>query len=301
MSESPHRSGFIAVIGKPNVGKSTLINALVGHKISIVTSKPHTTRHAIMGVLTEPDYQMVFIDTPGIEGTFRQLMNKTMNRAAVGATEGANLIMFVIDSVHWNAGDDKALELVRRSGLPCILIVNKVDRVKPREKLLPILNTLISKFDFVEVVPLSALKDNNLDRLKGLLLQQLPEEEPLYPAEMLTDRGIRFQVAEVLREKLMELLRQEVPYGLGVEVNEYGEDERGLLCIDTIIWVDRESHKGIVIGKGGEVLKKVGIAARQDLEERLQRKLHLESHVRVKKNWADNAQMLKQMGYDGEL
>jgi GTP-binding protein Era len=300
MAKSKHRSGFVAVIGKPNVGKSTLINALVGHKISIVTSKPHTTRHAILGVLTKPDAQVVFIDTPGLENKSRRLMNRAMNRAAIGAVEGANLVLFVVEAGKWNNGDEQALELVKQSGLPCMLIINKVDQVKPKERLLPYLQASSERYDFIELVPVSALREDNLQRLMDALLTYLPEESPLYPAEMLTDRGLRFQAAEVLREKLMESLYQEVPYGLAVEINELGEDEKGLLRIDAIIWVDRESHKGIVVGQGGQLLKKVGQAARLDLESRLGRQLHLESKVKLKRNWADNAQALRQMGYDGD-
>ncbi|MCP3999773.1 MAG: GTPase Era [Gammaproteobacteria bacterium] len=301
MSKSKHRSGFVAVVGKPNVGKSTLINSLIGHKISIVTSKPHTTRHAILGVLTKPEAQVVFIDTPGLENKSRRLMNRAMNRAAVGAIEGANLILFVIEAGKWNSGDTLALELIKQTDIPCILVINKIDEIKPKERLLPYLQESSVRYDFTELVPISALREENLQRLLETLVKYLPEENPLYPAEMLTDRGLRFQAAEVIREKLMESLYQEVPYGLAVEINELGEDERGLLRIDAIIWVDRESHKGIVVGKGGHSLKKVGQAARLDLESRLGRPLHLETKVKLKRNWADNAQALKQMGYDGDI
>lgn len=300
MTKSEHRSGFVAVVGKPNVGKSTLINALVGHKISIVTSKPHTTRHAILGVLTKPEAQIVFIDTPGLENKSRRLMNRAMNRAAIGAIEGANVILFVVEAGKWASGDEQALKLIRQSGLPCMLVINKVDQVKPKEKLLPYLQASSERYDFIELVPISALREDNLQRLMDALLTYLPEEEALYPAEMLTDRGLRFQAAEVLREKLMESLYQEVPYGLAVEINEMGEDEKGLLRIDAIIWVDRESHKGIVVGQGGQSLKKAGQAARLDLESRLGRPLHLESKVKLKRNWADNAQALRQMGYGSD-
>ena len=301
MTAEGHHSGFVAVLGKPNVGKSTLVNALVGHKISIVTSKPHTTRHAILGVLTAADYQMVFIDTPGLARKQRSLMNRTMNRAAAGALEGASVALLVVQAGEWEDADAQVLALCAESGVPCILVVNKVDRIKPKERLLPYLQSTAEHYSFTEIVPVSALREDNLERLKDVLIRHLPEEEPLYPAEMLTDRGVRFQAAEVLREKLMDVLRQEIPYGLGVEINELGEDERGLFRIDAIVWVDRESHKGIVVGRGGQVLKKVGQAARKDLEERLGRALHLETKVKVKRNWSDNAQMLRQMGHEGEV
>jgi GTP-binding protein Era len=301
MTAEGHRSGFVAVLGKPNVGKSTLVNALVGHKISIVTSKPHTTRHAILGVLTEADSQIVFIDTPGLERKQRSLMNRVMNRAAAGALEGASVALLVVQADEWEDADAQALALCAESGVPCILVVNKVDRIKPKERLLPYLQLTAEQYAFADIVPVSALREDNLERLKAVLIRRLPEEEPLYPAEMLTDRGVRFQAAEIIREKLMDVLRQEIPYGLGVEINEIGEDERGLFRIDAIVWVDRESHKGIVVGRGGQVLKKVGRAARLDLEERLGRALHLETRVKVKRNWSDNAQMLRQMGHEGEV
>ena len=301
MNNSAHRSGFVAVVGRPNVGKSTLVNALVGHKISIVTSKPHTTRHAILGVLTRDHSQTVFIDTPGLENKSPRLINRAMNKAAVGALEGADIVVLVTEADTWQSADDDALELVKRSGLPCILAVNKVDRVKPREKLLPWLQSCAARHEFVEIVPLSALRDRSLQGFADLLVDYLPEGEPLYPAEMLTDRGVRFQAAEVLREKLMAQLRQEVPYGLAVEINEIGEDEAGLLRIDAIVWVDRESHKGIVVGRGGRVLKSVGQAARLDLQERLERAVFLETRVKVKSKWYDSAQALQQMGYESDV
>jgi GTP-binding protein Era len=301
MTAEGHRSGFVPVLGKPNVGKSTLVNALVGHKISIVTSKPHTTRHAILGVLTEADSQIVFIDTPGLERKQRSLMNRVMNRAAAGALEGASVALLVVQADEWEDADAQALALCAESGVPCILVVNKVDRIKPKERLLPYLQLTAEQYAFADIVPVSALREDNLERLKAVLIRRLPEEEPLYPAEMLTDRGVRFQAAEIIREKLMDVLRQEIPYGLGVEINEIGEDERGLFRIDAIVWVDRESHKGIVVGRGGQVLKKVGRAARLDLEEHLGRALHLETRVKVKRNWSDNAQMLRQMGHEGEV
>jgi GTP-binding protein Era len=301
MTATTHRSGFVAVIGRPNVGKSTLVNALVGHKISIVTSKPHTTRHAILGVLTEAEFQIIFIDTPGLASRSGKLMNRAMNKAVVGAVEGADIIFFVIEAGKWSAADADALQLISKSKLPCILIVNKIDRIRPKTKLLPFLQTMSARHEFVEIFPVSAINEVNLDRLKDVLVTNLPEQEALYAAEMLTNRGVRFRVAEILREKLMQNLHQEVPYGLGVEINELEEDESGRLHIDATIWVDRESHKGIVVGKGGEGIKKIGSAARQEMQEILDQAVHLESRVKLKKNWSDNAQALREMGYDGEV
>ncbi len=301
MTTTVYRSGFVAVIGRPNVGKSTLVNALVGHKISIVTSKPHTTRHAIIGVLTEADFQVVFIDTPGLATRSGKLMNRAMNKAVVGAIEGADIVFFVLEAGKWSAADANALQLISRSNLPCILIINKIDRIKPKTKLLPFLQTVSERHEFMEIIPVSATNNVNLDRVKEVLVKKLPEQEALYAAEMLTNRGVRFRVAEILREKLMQNLHQEVPYGLGVEINELEEDESGRLHIDATIWVDRESHKGIVVGRGGETIKKIGSAARQDMQEALDKPVHLESRVKLKKNWSDNAQALRDLGYDGEV
>jgi GTP-binding protein Era len=301
MTTAEHRSGFVAVVGRPNVGKSTLVNALVGHKISIVTSKPHTTRHAILGVLTEADFQIVFIDTPGLASRSGKLINRLMNKAAVGALESADKILFVIEAGKWTDADDNALQLIRRTGLPCLLVINKVDRIRPKEKLLPFLQKMSALYDFAEIVPVSATTDVNVARLKEVLVSHLPQQEALYSAEMLTDRGVRFRVAEILREKLMENLYQEVPYGLGIEINQIEEDTSGRMCIDATIWVDQESHKGIVVGRGGEGIKKVGSAARQEMQEMLNQPVHLESRVKLKKNWSDNAQALAQMGYDGDV
>lgn len=301
MTDPDHRSGFVAVVGRPNVGKSTLVNALVGQKISIVTSKPHTTRHAILGILNQPDVQLVFIDTPGLEARSGKLINLMMNRAAVGALEGADLILFVVEAGRWIDGDQQALEFIRNAGAPCMVAANKIDRVKPRDRLLPYLEQLATRYEFTEFVPISATGGANLDRLVAALRQQLPVREALYGADYLTDRDRRFHVAEVLREKLMQNLQQEVPYGVGVEILQIEEDEKGRLCIDATIWVDRDSHKGIVVGRGGQNLKKIGRAARLEMQETFKQPVRLDSHVRVKKNWADNALALRQLGYDGEL
>ncbi|MDP7093293.1 MAG: GTPase Era [Gammaproteobacteria bacterium] len=300
MTKADHRSGFVAVIGRPNVGKSTLVNALVGHKISIVTSKPNTTRHAILGVLTEAGYQLVFIDTPGLESATGRLLNRVMNRAVVGSLESADVVLLVVEAGTWKQGDDRALQLVGKSGLPCILAVNKIDRVKPRDRMLPFLEEAAGRSDFNEIVPVSATLPENLDTLKMQLLDHLPAQEALYDEGIATDRGLRFRAAEILREKLMQMLHEEVPYGVGVEIEGMEEDKRGRLLINATIWVDRESHKGIVVGKGGQQIKSIGQAARLDLQETLGRPVHLESHVRVKRNWADNAQSLRQLGYDAE-
>ena len=296
-----HRSGFVTVVGRPNVGKSTLVNALVGHKISIVTSKPHTTRHAILGVLTGDDYQMVFIDTPGMDGGTGRLLNRAMNKAATAALDSADLVVLVVEAGVWRDKDEQALEQLKRAGLPVMLVVNKIDRVKPREQLLPILEEHGRRHEFAAIIPVSATRTENLQQLHDLLVAALPEQEAFYDAATLTNRDLRFRAAETLREKLMHALREEVPYGLGVEIASLTEEGDGRLVIDATIWVDRESHKGIVIGKRGQQLRAVGTAAREELQRLLERRVHLQSHVKVKRNWSDNAQALRELGYDGEL
>ncbi|MDP6436876.1 MAG: GTPase Era [Gammaproteobacteria bacterium] len=300
MAIADHRSGYVAVLGRPNVGKSTLVNALVGHKISIVSSKPNTTRHAIIGVLTDAGYQLVFIDTPGLESASGRLINRVMNRAAVGSLESADVVMLVVEAGSWKEGDDRALRLVAEAGLPCILTVNKIDRVKPRDRLLPILEEAAGRAEFAAIVPVSATLPENLGMLTTALYDLLPAQEALYGSEIATDRGLRFRAAEILREKLMQMLHKEVPYGVGVEIEDLEEDEQGRLRINATIWVDRESHKGIVVGKGGQQIKAIGQAARLDLQETLERPVYLESHVKVKRNWSDSAQSLRQLGYDAE-
>lgn len=299
MGKKAFRSGIVAILGRPNVGKSTLINALVGQKISIVTSKPQTTRHAIVGILTDSDYQAVLVDTPGLLPRAGKLINRSMNQAAAGSLAGADLSLLLVEAGHWQAGDNHVLERIRRSRVPCILTINKVDRVRPKAGLLPYIKESAARGDFVEIVPVSALKGSNLDRLKQQILQYLPEGECIYPAGDTTDRSMEFRVAELLREKLMQSLKDEVPYGLCVEIEELVERD-GLALVDAVIWVDRESHKGIVVGRGGLRLKSVGRAARLELQKLFNRKFYLETRVKVKRNWSNDAALLRQLGYDAK-
>jgi len=292
-----YRSGMIAVVGRPNAGKSTLLNALIGHKISIVTAKPQTTRHAILGILTEDNLQAVFVDTPGLHEVSGKLINKAMNKAAVASLEGADLVLFMVDARGWTVNDDYILQRVVEAKVPCILLINKIDYVKKKEQLFPYLQSASEKHDFLEVIPMSALKQSHVERVKDLVRAKLPSGPQLFPDGMLTDRGVGFRVGEVLREKLMLSLHDEVPYGLGVEINVL-EDSADQLKVDATVWVDRESHKGIVVGRAGERLKGVGRSARLELNKIFGRRFHLQTRVKVKNNWADNAQALRQLGYD---
>ena len=293
-----HRSGFAAIVGRPNVGKSTLVNALLGRKISIVTPKPQTTRHRILGILTRPDLQLVLIDTPGIHGDQRRVMNRYMNRAALGSLADADVLVFVVEALRFGPADERVLAEITRHARPIVLVVNKVDRVKSKERLLPFIEALRQRADFAAIVPLSALKRDNLAELPELIARHLPQSPPLFPAEQITDRGPEFQAAEIIREKLTWRLRQELPYGLAVEIERFAHDEDGRLLINAIIWVERTGQKAIVIGHGGEGLQKVGRAARLELSRLFAAPVHLELWVKVKQNWSDSEAALRQFGYE---
>ncbi|RZV35242.1 MAG: GTPase Era [Chromatiales bacterium] len=288
---------MVAVIGRPNVGKSTLINAVMGRKISIVTAKPQTTRHRILAVHTTDDVQIIFVDTPGLHRKAGKAMNKLMNRTAANALADADVILFVSDVTRWTTEDDDVLKRLRRVDAPVVAVLNKIDKVHPREKLLDALGLMAARFDFAEIIPVSAHKQDNLEQLMAMLPGFLPESPPLFPGDMHTDRSREFQAAEVIREKLTLMLHQELPYGLTVQVERYVEEPGGL-TINAIIWVERDSQKGIVVGKNGSVLKKVGRAARLELKEQLRCNVHLELWVKVKTNWADNEKDLMNLGYE---
>ncbi|HEY5643492.1 MAG TPA: GTPase Era [Woeseiaceae bacterium] len=292
-----YRCGFVAVIGRPNVGKSTLINAIIGRKVSIVTSKPQTTRHRILAVHTTADAQILFVDTPGLHRQAGKAMNRLMNRAAKSALQDADAVLFVSDATQWTAEDDDVLKLLRDCRAPVIALLNKIDRVRPREKLLDLIGQMAARGEFREILPISAEKGDNLDRLLAILPGYLPDSPPLFPEDMVTDRSRDFHVAEIIREKLTLMLHQELPYGLTVQVERFERGERGV-TIHAVIWVERDSQKGIVVGKGGATLKRIGRAARLDLVEHLGCRVHLELWVRVKSNWADSEKDLLSLGFD---
>ena len=294
---SDHRCGLVAVIGRPNVGKSTLINAILGRKVSIVTAKPQTTRHRILAVHSTADVQIIFVDTPGLHRKAGKAMNRLMNRTAANALADADVILFVSDATHWTSEDDDVLKRLKQARAPVVAVLNKVDRVHPRELLLDTLALMAARHDFAEIVPVSALKHDNLEQLLSVLPPFLPESPPLFPEDMHTDRSKEFHAAEVIREKLTLMLHQELPYGLTVQVERYAEDKGGI-SINAVIWVERDSQKGIVVGKNGSSLKRIGRAARLELKDQLQRNVHLEMWVKVKSNWADSEQDLMSLGFD---
>ncbi len=291
------RSGFAALVGRPNVGKSTLLNALVGQKVSIVTPRPQTTRHRIVGIVNLPDAQIAFVDTPGLHAHAVRALNRAMNRTAATALEDADLVVLVVEALKWTSEDDLALARIDRSGRPAIAAVNKIDRVHPRERLLPYLGELAARHAFLAIVPVAALKNNNVADLKQTIARSLPVAPAMFLDGEITDRGLAFRVAELIREKLTLELNQEVPYGVAVEVEQMAEED-GQLTVDAAIWVDREGQQPIVIGARGERLKRVGRAARLALNGLLGRRLHLNLWVKVRANWADNARALKHLGLE---
>lgn len=300
MNEQPaadYRCGFAAIVGRPNVGKSTLLNALLGQKISIVSPKPQTTRHRILGILTRPASQLIFVDTPGLHAGASRAMNRHMNRAALASLHDADVNLFVVEALRWTEEDQRVLDELVKGGRPIILVLNKVDKVWPRERLLPFIEELGRRASFVEVVPLSALKHNNIEQLPDTIAKYLPESPPHFPEDQLTDRSDEFQASEIVREKLTLRLRQELPYGLTVVIEQFKEED-GRLLVNAVIWVERNGQKAIVIGNGGEQLKEVGRAARLEMNERFKRPVHLELWVKVKENWSDNETALRQLGYE---
>jgi len=295
MNES--RCGFVAVVGRPNVGKSTLINAVMGTKISIVTAKPQTTRHRILAVHTSADTQIIFVDTPGLHRKAGKAMNRMMNRTAASALADADLVLFVAEAGRWTEEDGDVLRRLQSITAPVVAVLNKVDLVKPKEQLLAVIAETADRYDFADILPVSAKKHDNLDALLEQIPAYLPEGPQLFPEDMQTDRSVEFQAAEVIREKLTLTLHQEVPYGLTVQIERYETDAQRT-TINAIIWVERDSQKGIVVGKGGSVLKRVGKAARLELKEKIGRSVHLELWVKVKDNWADSEQDLQRLGYE---
>jgi len=296
-ASSEFRSGSAALVGRPNVGKSTLLNALIGEKLSIVTPRPQTTRHRILGVLTLRNAQIAFVDTPGLHLKAGRALNKAMNRTASTALADADLVVLVVEALRWTHEDQLALDRIVRARQPALAAVNKIDRVRPRARLLPYLAELAKRHPFLAVVPVSALRPENIEDLRDTIAAQLPRSPPLYPEGELTDRSPGFRIAETIREKLTLELNQEVPYGIAVEVERMTEEE-GVLSVDAAIWVDRAGQKPIVIGARGERLKRVGRAARLALNGMLGRRVHLNLWVKVRANWADNARALRELGVE---
>jgi GTP-binding protein Era len=295
-----HKSGFVNIIGRPNVGKSTLMNALVGERMSIITNKPQTTRHRIIGILSDENYQIVFSDTPGIIETPTYKMQEAMNAFVHSTFEDSDLMIFVTSVHEKYAKDDPIIERLKTVEVPLFLIINKTDLVRPEQVLLLIQwwNSLIP---FKETIPTVALQKKNTDTLLKLILDQMPEGPVYYPKDQLTDRPERFFVSEIIREKILELYHQEVPYSVEVIINSFKEgkttNEEDLIRISAEIYVARSTQKNIIVGQGGSAIKRLGTIARKSLEDWLEQKVFLELHVKVKDNWRDDDRLLKHFGY----
>ena len=301
MQDDDFRTGYAAIVGRPNVGKSTLLNALIGERVSIVSAKPHTTRHRILGVLNRPSRQTIFVDTPGLQrasqGRRGHALRRLMARTIHQAIADADIVLLMIDARKLTLEDRRLAERLADRSDNTVLVLNKIDRVRPRSALLPLLKNLSEDFNFYSYIPVSATKGTNLDRLVEVISERLPTGPALFPPDAVTDRGERFRIAEFIREKLLSALHQEVPYGLTVEVEYLGHSDEQWL-VHAVIWVERASHKSIVIGKGGRVLKAAGQAARRDLVRLLGGRVHLELWVKVREHWADSDRELKSLGFD---
>ncbi len=298
MSETePSHCGFVAIVGRPNVGKSTLLNALIGEKISIVTDKPHTTRQRVLGVLNRGSDQAVFIDTPGIARRTKRVLHRLMARQIHQAVEDCDVALLVVEAGGLTRQDEVLLTMLESKLDRTILVINKIDTVGAKSRLLPLLDEL-GKKSLAALIPIAAKTGENLQPLIGEIFQRLPVGPQLFPQEMITDRDLAFRIAEVVREKLMTLLRQEVPYGLTVEVEHIGMSPEGQRLIHALIWLERESHKRIVIGNQGHVLKEAGTAARAELNRMLGERVHLELWVKVREHWSDSERELKRLGFD---
>jgi GTP-binding protein Era len=279
------------------VGKSTLLNALVGQKLSIVTPRPQTTRHRVLGLVNLPDAQIAFVDTPGLHRQEGRALNRAMNRTAAAAALDADLILLVVEALRFGDEDRMALTRAQEASRPVIAVINKVDQVYPRDLLLPFIAQIGKEHAFAEVMPVSALDPADMQRLTATIVRHLPESPPLFPADVVTDRDQSFRIAELIREKLTLELNEEVPYGIAVEIEATGEED-GQLVVAAIIWVDRAGQKPIVIGARGERLKRIGSKARLELNSILGRRVHLQLWVKVREDWADSAQALRQLGLE---
>ena len=291
-----HHAGHVALVGRPNVGKSTLLNRLLGQKLAITSHKPQTTRHSILGISTLKDGQIVYIDTPGIHQRGDKAMNRYLNRTATSVLAGVDLVVMLVDAGHWTAEDDMVLQRVQESKLPAMLVINKIDTLKQREDLLPLLASLTEKTGIDTMVPVSARTGDNCGHLEKTILQALPEGENFYPEDQITDRPERFFAAELIREQITRRYHKELPYSTTVEIEEFDAQPR-MYRIGAIIWVERQNQKAILVGKGGLALKETATEARKQLEEFFQTKVYLRLWVKVKKSWSADQASLTRLGY----
>ncbi|MEO5702595.1 MAG: GTPase Era [Gammaproteobacteria bacterium] len=295
--EPASRCGYVAILGRPNVGKSTLLNRILGQKISITSRRPQTTRHRILGIKTVGDAQAIYVDTPGLHQGGKRAMNRYMNRAASGTIGEVDVVLFVIEGLRWSEQDQYVLEKLTSRKAPVILVINKVDKIADKSALLPQLSLLAAKMEFTHIIPVSATGGDNLASLEEKVRALLPMAEHFYPEDQVTDRSERFLAAELIREKLMSTLGEELPYALTVEIEQFSVQDE-LLTIGAIIWVERAGQKAIVIGKQGARLKDIGQQARLDMQNIFEHKVFLRLWVRVKEGWSDDARALISLGYE---
>lgn len=302
------KAGYVAIIGRPNVGKSTLMNHLLGQKLSITSRKPQTTRHRIHGILSTHEMQAVFVDTPGIHRNEVRAINERMNKAAVSALVDVDLVLFVVDSDQWRDDDLLTLQKLGDTNLTVVLVINKADTLKDKGAILPLIETFNDSFDFADIVPVSALKNQNLNRLEEVIASHLPKASPIYDTEQITDRSERFLASEIIREKIMRSAGDEVPYDLTVQIDEFkdeaahkdpktGRPRKACTFIDATIYVERNGQKAIVIGEKGQRIKQVGMDARKDMEQLFDKKVMLTLWVKVKRGWSDDERALTSLGY----
>ena len=296
-SDTPSRCGYVAIVGRPNVGKSTLLNHILGQKISITSRKPQTTRHQVLGIKTEDNHQIIFVDTPGLHKDAGKAINRYMNRAASAAIRDVDLVVFVVDRTAWTEEDSIVLEQIEKSGLPTMLVVNKIDLLADKTELLPHLQSLAAKAEFAAILPVSALRQHNVDALEEQILTLLPESGHFFPEDQITDRSQRFLAAEIVREKIMRQLGDELPYSIAVEIEEFAQ-EGEVLHISAVIFVERTGQKRILIGDKGSRLRSIGSDARRDMEGLFDSKVMLRLWVKVKSGWSDDERALRSLGYD---
>jgi len=294
---STSRCGYVAIVGRPNVGKSTLLNALIGTKISITSPKPQTTRFQILGIKTQGSTQVVYIDTPGLHQNEKSAMNRYLNRLASAVIPDADVILFVVEALKWTEEDNFLLSKLKKTKAAVLLVINKIDTLGDKKELLPFLDTVKDKFSFTQIIPISATQAENLSVLEQELEKYLPEGPALFPKEQITDKNSRFQIAEIVREKLIQATEQEIPYSTTVEVEDW-KTEAKCIEISVLIWVEREGQKRIVIGKKGERLKWIGIEARKEIEALLKQKVFLRLWIKVKERWTEDDRARRQLGYD---
>ncbi|MCX8711032.1 GTPase Era [Gilliamella sp. B2969] len=301
MTETIAHCGFVAIVGRPNVGKSTLLNQLLGQKVSITSRKAQTTRHRIIGIDTQGNDQVIYIDTPGLHIEEKRAINRLMNRAASSSIGDVELVIFVVEGTHWNDDDEMVANKLKGCKCPVLLVINKIDNVVDKTQLLPHIQAISQKLDFLDVVPISAEKGEGIDIIKSIVKKHLPEGEHHFPEDYITDRSQRFMASEIIREKLMRFLGDELPYSVTVEIEQFKVDERnGMYRINGLILVERDGQKKMVIGNKGEKIKKIGIEARKDMQSFFDNKVHLELWVKVKAGWADDERALRSLGYSDD-